>query len=261
MSETTAVQSSASLARQWAIDWLSTQRVPACIEAMHENYSLLIGGYLLEPRDNYIAATQSQLFHRFPNVVVTTHSLIANECRVALSFTEHGHSSRPHESGAAWSGVALFRTDGDKLTHCFAEEDYYGRRQQLADATPDSIAPPALDPWDTAAGDPDPAAEAVVCSWVMAGCPRNGAFVSDPSRELVTAKDLGVNEIFSVGPRVAFHITVSGNYCGGLDDVDARRMGSPVTLALAGLVEVEDGCVISGFLTRDRLGLIRSLTN
>jgi hypothetical protein len=227
---------------------------------MREDYALLIGGYLLEPRDNYIAATQSQLFHRFPNIVVTTHRLIATERQVALSFTEHGQSSRPNEGGAAWSGVAMFRTDGAQLTHCFAEEDYYGRRQQLSEATPAPIPPPALDPWDTAAGDPDPAAEAVVRSWVMTGCPRDKAFISDPSGELVTAKELEVNEIFSVGPRVAFHMTVSGSYCGGLDIIEGERIGSTVEFAVAGLVDVEGGRVTSGFLTRDRLGLQRALT-
>ena len=95
---------------------------------------------------------------RFPGLVVSVHQLIHNGERVALRFTEHGASARL-ERRAAWGGVALFESDGSRLTKCFAEEDYLSRRRQLDGGDPDPIDRPATAPWTTAIEPPDPAAD------------------------------------------------------------------------------------------------------
>lgn len=109
------------LVRRWAVDWLGGQNSEVCEQILAPEYALLIGGYLLGPRDTYVPATMVQL-SRYPGLVLTVHQLIASGDRAAIVFSESGHSARLGRT-AAWTGVSLFRCDGRQLTHCWAEED------------------------------------------------------------------------------------------------------------------------------------------
>jgi hypothetical protein len=55
----------------------------------------------------------------------------------------------------------------------------------------------------------------------------------------VDVAEVTVNDLFSAGPRVAFHVTLHGPYAGGLDDVDAAAVGTPVALHVAGVATVD----------------------
>ncbi len=209
------------------------------------------------------AGTLQQL-GRYPGLVVTTHELVASGDRVAIVLSEHGASVRLAGRAAAWSGVALFRSDGERLTHCWSEEDYDGRRRQLDTGACDPVAAPAAAPWDVVPQPPDPAAEDAVRRWLAGPDLRSAPVVCDdeatgqPAERLLDVGSVEVHELWSAGDRVAFSGVQAGRYLGGLDDLD-DRVGTDCRLNLAGLVQVTGGAVVGGRVVRDRLGLARVL--
>ncbi len=255
--------STVGLVRRWAVDWLGGQHPEACEDILAPGYALLIGGYLLGPRETYVPATMAQL-SRYPGLVVTVHRLVASGDRVAIVFSESGASVRLGGRAAAWSGVSLFRGDGSRLTHCWAEEDYYGRRRQLATGLCDPVAAPAPAPWDTAPSEPDPAAEDAVRAWLAGPDLRAAEVVCDDEAtgqsadRLLEVASCQVNELFSAGDEVAFSAVQTGRYLGGLDGLD-DLVGATAVLNVAGLVQVRGGRVTGGRVVRDRLGAARAL--
>lgn len=247
--------------RRWAVDWLSARRPEVCDDILTPDYSILIGGFLLDGRDAYIEGTLGQL-DRFPGLGLTVHELIWAGGKAALRFTEHGASPRHGGNPAGWGGVALFEGDGERLHRCYAEEDYLSRRRQLAAGVPDRIEGPVAAPWNTPEGEPDAAAESVVREWLQAADFENvscddgwlGSSVAVP----LEGGETEVDALFSAGSKVAFHGVRRGAYAGGLDGLDGER-GAPAELHFSGLVEVAGGRVAGGRVVRDRLGLSRSL--
>lgn len=254
-----------ALVRRWAVDWLNGQHPEVCEHILAPDYALLIGGYLLGPRATYVPATLAQL-GRYPGLVVTTHQLVVSGDRVAVVFSESGASVRLGGRTAAWSGVALFRSDGRRLTHCWAEEDYYGRRRQLASGVCDPLAPPAPAPWDTTPLPADRGAEQVVRAWLTgpvapgapAGVVHDDEATGRPAHRLLEVAGCEVAELFSAGEHVAFSAVQTGAYAGGLDGLD-DLLGAPLRLGVAGVVQVRDGRVTGGRVVRDRLGAARAL--
>jgi ketosteroid isomerase-like protein len=248
------------LVRRWAVDWLAGRHPEACPEILAPGYNLLIGGFLLDGRDTYIAGTLEQL-DRFPGLGVTVHELITSGDEVALRFTEHGADSRRDGGTAGWGGVALFRWDGSRLSQGFAEEDYLSRRRQLATGECDPIEAPAAAPWNTVAEPADPAAEDVVRRWLDGGdlsaVDADDSWLGHDAELRLDDVSTELDMCFSASDRVGFHGLQRGRYAGGLPGVEAT--GAPATLHLGGLVTVRDGKVAGGRVIRDRLGLSRAL--
>ncbi len=96
-----------------------------------------IGDVELDGLEAYVPATVGQL-EQFPGLQLTVHDLAFTEDRLVLHFTEHGASARHDLRAAAWTGVALFAWDGERLTENWTQEDYAARRRQLADGVPDN---------------------------------------------------------------------------------------------------------------------------
>lgn len=71
------------LVRRWAVDWLAGRHPEVCEQVLAPEYALLIGGYLLGPRETYVPATLEQLA-RYPGLGVTVHRLVAGRDHVAL---------------------------------------------------------------------------------------------------------------------------------------------------------------------------------
>ena len=251
------------LVRRWAVDWLNAQHPQVCAQILAPEYTLLIGGFRLGPREVYVPATLEQL-GRFPGLVVTTHQVVTAGDLLALVFSEHGASARLEGRVAVWTGIAVFRWDGAALTGCFAEEDYYGRRRQFSTGVADPVDRPAAAPWDTTAQPADPAAEQVVRDWLAGPALRSVPLVCDdegaghPAPDLLEVTGCREDVVFSSGDQVAFHVGQTGRYTGGLDDLD-DCIGQSVTLELAGVVTVRDGRIIAGRVVRDRLGMARTL--
>ena len=251
------------LVRRWSVDWLNGQHPEVCDDILGPEYTLLIGGFRLGPRAEYVPATLAQLA-RYPGLVVTAHQVVNGGDLVAVAFSEHGASARLEGRAAVWSGIAIFGWDGARLTRCFAEEDYYGRRRQLDSGSCDVVDRPAVAPWDTPVGPPDAAAEAVVRAWLAGPDLRSVPVVCDdegvgqPESRILGVESCRVDALFSAGDQVAFHVAQSGRYVDGLDGLD-DRVGAPATLELSGIVTVRDGRVVGGRVIRDRLGLARAL--
>ncbi len=251
------------LVRRWSVDWLNGQHPEVCADILGPEYTLLIGGFRLGPRAEYVPATLAQLA-RYPGLVVTVHQVVNGGDLVAVAFSEHGASARLMGRAAVWSGIAVFGWDGARLTRCFAEEDYYGRRRQLDSGFCDAVDRPAAAPWDTPVGPPDASAEAVVRAWLGEADLRSVPIVCDdeyvdqPESRILDVESCREDVLFSAGEQVAFHVAQGGRYVGGLDGLD-DLLGAPASLELSGIVTVRGGRVVGGRVIRDRLGLARNL--
>jgi SnoaL-like protein len=249
-----------SLVRRWAVDWLAAGQPAVCEEILTPDYAILIGGYLLDGRDDYVNGTLAQL-DRFPGLGLTVHQLVCSDDQIAVRFTEHGASARLDWQPAAWTGIALFRWDGQRLSGCRAEEDYLGRRRQLATRRCDPIEPPAAAPWSTRPAPRDASAEAVVTDWLARGdlspATLDDGWTGRETSEHLQDAEVEIGELFSAGTDVAFHARQTGRYAGGLNGLEV--VGAPGAHHLAGIVQVQDGAVRGGRIIRDRLGLSRAL--
>jgi predicted ester cyclase len=245
-----------ALVRRFVIDWLDRADADVPPQIMVPDYRVHIGDLELDGLAAYIPATVGQL-EQFPGLQLTVHDLVHTGDRLAMHFTEHAASTRHDLRGAAWTGIALFRWDGDRLTENWTQEDYAARRRQLSDGQPDVVGAPMVAPWTVPAAEPDTAAEDAVRSWLATAVPGADGVRWDDGRDgaLVAPTDARVAEILSVGGQVAFAATQVGEFLGsgGVPAADA-----PVRLGLAGLVDVTAGRVAGGVVVSDRLGLVRS---
>ena len=67
-----------------------------------------------------------------------------------------------------------------------------------------------------------------------------------------------IDDLFSAGPRVAFHVTQRGSYVGGLG-LPAAAVGREATLYSTGVVERGPGGDWRGRVIRERAALERAL--
>lgn len=252
------------LLRRFAIDFFNGHDAAVCREIMAPDYRLRVGDSVMLGRDEqYLPAVQSQL-DQFPGMGMTVHGLITDGEQIALHFSEHGASGGAGGRVAAWPGVALYRGNGTQLVSCAAEEDYAARRRQLRTGVVDPISAPTPAPWDTVVQPRNEAAELTVRAWLTDGvcaAPGDGLLRDDEHLGLAPplvfeAATTVVNELFSAGADVAFHVKQTGRYVSGFADLGPS---SPLTLISAGMVTVADGRVVSGRVVRDRAGLHRAV--
>lgn len=249
-----------ALMRRYVVDYTNRHDTAVCAEIMEPDYALRMGPHVLTGRDEvYLPAAQAQ-FRQFPGLGLTVHEIATNGERLAMRFSEHGASARHGGAVAAWRGLGLYAWNGTRLTSNLVEQDYLARRRQLACGVPDAVEPPAPAPWDTAPAPPDPLAEGVVRAWIADGLPGAAVAHDDGTAGPVLADvDTAVDDLFSAGDRVAFRLTRTGRYRGGLAEVARDAVGSAAALHLVGLVTVRGSRVVEGHVVRDRLGLIRAL--
>lgn len=247
------------LARRWVVDYFNRQDPAAAREFITPDYALQIGDYLFAGRDTEWLPAVAKQMEMFPGMGMTVHQVLAGEDRVAVCFTEHGASGGPGGRVAAWSGVAIYRSNGTQLCGCVAQEDYATRMRQLKSGVPDPVDPPAAAPWDTVALPPDAQAEAAVRRWLGGSWPQPPAGVRCDDEHITgvplqfEVRSGKVTELFSSGAEVAFHVVQTGLYRGGLAGI--APSDRPVVLHTNGLVRVQDGQVVSGRVIRDRFGL------
>ena len=246
------------LLRRWVVDYFNRHDATACSAFVSPDYALNIGDVVFAGRDaQWLPAVDKQM-QLFPGLGMTVHQVLAGGDWAAAWFSEHGASNG---RVACWSGVAIYRSEGGRLTGCVAQEDYMTRQRQLKSGVADAVEPPAAAPWDTPILPCDPAAEDVVRRWLAGSWPMAGVRCDDehitgvPLHFEVTACD--IDTIYSSGPDVAFHARQSGFYAGGFEDAGTRRR--PAALHANGIVRVVDGRVQSGRVIRDRAGLRAAL--
>ena len=253
--------SSLSLLRRWVVDYFNRHDEAAAREFVSADYTLDIGDVSLRGRDeSWLPAVAAQM-KLFPGLGMTVHQTLAGEDWAAAWFSEHGASKG---RVACWSGVAIYFSDGKRLTRCVAQEDYMTRRRQLKTGLADRVEPPAAAPWDEVISARDSGAEDVVRDWLRGSWPSNLADVrcDDDHITLMPLQfdvvETTVDTVRSSGPHVAFHALQVGVYRGGLAGVE--RADAKIKLHVNGLVRVVDGRVKSGRVIRDRAGLHAALS-
>jgi predicted ester cyclase len=246
--------------RRYCIDYSYSHDLDIIDEVMADDYVVHTCGLHLARDPDYRAAV-ARIFSLFPGLGFTVHEILTNGDRLAMRFSEHGMSGEGRRM-SCWRGIALYRWNGTQLTDCYVEQDFASRRRQVKAGEPDAMEPPHLDPWTATEAVPaDPGAEKTVSEWLergdLAAAPAgwiDAAPISSHVRVL-TAVDVDVNDLFSVGDRVAFHVNLRGEYNGELADGTDGAKGSAATIAAAGIATVDGDHVVDVRIVTDRLGL------
>ena len=247
-----------SLLRRWVVDYFNSHDDETARAFVAPDYALHIGDVVFAGRDeSWLPAVAVQM-RLFPGLGMTVHRTLTGADWAAAWFSEHGASNG---RVACWSGVAIYFSDGERLTHCVAQEDYQTRQRQLKSGVADPVDPPAAAPWDVEPAPRDEAAEAAVARWLKGAWPAatvrcdDDYITGDPLRFEV--RDVVIDALLSSGSEVVFHARQTGVYLGGLPGVETT--GANALLHVNGLVRVVDGRVHSGRVIRDRAGLRAAL--
>lgn len=240
-----------ALMRRYCIDYTNSHDQSVCDSIMDPEYVVHIGGFDL-PLDALYKPTVADLFQRSPGLGLVVHELVLNGDRLCMSFSEH--AAMPAAGGTAlacWRGIGLYRWNGTRLVENWVEQDHLSMQQQLAGGTPDALEPPHLDPWvGTEVIAPDRSAEDITRAWIEAGDLADAEVVqiddTAPNAAwspVVDVAGLRIDDLFSAGDRVPFHVTLTGSYTGGISSIPAEHVGAEVTLPVAGIAQVRDGRV------------------
>lgn len=253
-----------ALMRRYVIDYTNRNDQSQTPLLMEPDYLLRMGEHQLQGRDgDYHAATAKQM-DQFPGLSLTVHEIATSGERLVMRFSEHGASRLHGQRRCAWAGIGLYRWNGRKLTSNNVEQDYLSRKRQLSEGVPHPVDHPAIAPWSTVAEAPDAEAEKIVRTWLESGglASTRGVLVDDawtgaPVSPLINQNHVELNDFFSCGSAVAFHLTQYGSLLPGPEMTGPA--GVPAFLHMAGLVHVADGRVASGRIVRNRLDLARRL--
>jgi hypothetical protein len=184
-----------------------------------------------------------------------------------MRFSEHGAAVDAGGRFAAWGGIGLYRWNGTQLLENFVEQDFLAQEEQLASGVPAPLEVPHLDPWIATRAEPaNPAAEAVARAWLAKGDLRaaecavvDGSWYAPLPPPPLEVEGVEVNDLFTAGARVAFHVTQRGRYRGGLPGAPASANGRRISLRCVGLARVEAGEVRDVRAITDRAGARRAL--
>jgi hypothetical protein len=255
-----------ALMRRYCYDYTNRQDFAACDTIMVPGYTLHMGTHDLTGRDEFYKPATQRQFDQFPGLVLTINEIITNGDRLCLRFSEHGASVRHERRRAAWGGVGLYKWDGERLLENYVEQDYYSRRLQLATGQPVDVDAPAIAPWDTLPQPVNETAETLVRNALTEGTllKTPGIRFDDggaagPTQQILEPTEVRINDLFSAGDRVAFHIGQCGRLIADFSTDHPELVGSDVLLHMAGVVTVTDGAICAGRIIRDRLGLRRRL--
>jgi len=253
------------LLRDYAYAYTASHDFDVCDRVMIDDYVLRMGESEIRGRDTaYIPATEKQ-YRQYPGLGFTVHDFMTNGDRAAFRFSEHGRSVLTGKL-TSWRGISLYRWDGERLTECRVEQDYYSRTRQSNSGLSHPVPVPATDPWTESFHPTSPETAEAVSRWLTGG----KLFASDTvefddeheaGRERVQLDDLTIEvlDLFSSGDSAAFHLRASGVYAGGLNPAHDRLIGTGGSLYVAGYVTVEECGMIAGSVVTDRLSFTRRL--
>jgi hypothetical protein len=248
------------LLRRWVVDYFNRHDDEAARAFIAPDYSLHIGDVIFAGRDDSWLPAVAEQMRLFPGLGMTVHQTLAGPNCAAAWFSEHGASNG---RVAVWSGVAIYFSDGERLTRCVAQEDYATRQRQLKSGVADGVDPPAAAPWDVLPLCSDSAAEAVARNWLTRSWPTSSEYVRCDDEHITHAplrfevRDVEIDTLFSSGTDVAFHAQQTGVYLDGLPGVEPA--GRQARMQLNGILHIADGHVSSGRVIRDRIGLRAAL--
>ncbi|OBK45281.1 hypothetical protein [Mycobacterium sp. 1081908.1] len=257
-----------ALMRKYCIDYTNSHDQSVYPEIMEADYVVHINGLSLVRSTTYAEAVR-QIFDAAPGLGIVVHEFVLNGDRLCMHFSEHAAMPAGGERAlACWRGIGLYKWNGARLTENYVEQDYFAMRAQIASGHPHPLMPPHLDPWTTTEAVPaDPGAEQTVRAWLegadLAAAPvhdiddaRTGATY----RAVLDPREVVVNDLFSAGTDVPFHVTIRGPYRGGLGAAAEAHLGETATLHVAGIAQVADGAVASVRAVTARAQTLAELT-
>ena len=253
------------LMKRYVIDYTNSHDQDQTWSIMVPDYVLRMGSHFVTGRDTqYRAATRKQM-DQFPGLMLTVHEIWTSGERLMMRFSEHGASGKHGGALAAWGGIGLYEWDGERLIRNHVEQDYLSRARQLSSGIPVAVEGPATAPWDVVPAKADPDAENVVRASLKEGditaheailCDDAWAGIANPP--VLDQVGIEINDLFSCGGRVGFHVSQTGKVLpGGLPDDE--HVGDMGTLYMAGILEVVDEKIVSGRIIRNRIELKRAL--
>jgi hypothetical protein len=257
-----------SLMRTYCIDYTNSHDQSLYDEIMEPDYVVHINGMDLV-RSTAYARSVEKLFAIAPGLGLVVHDFVLNGDRLSMYFSEH--SAMPGADGpalACWRGIGLYKWNGTRLTENYVEQDYVAMQAQIASGQPHPLTPPHIDPWTTTEAVPaDAGAEAVVRAWLDRGDLTDArSFELDDMRTgaayepVIDVESVTVNDLFSAGSSVPFHVTMHGTYRGGLGDHLGPHVGSPASVNVVGIARVADGAVAHLDAITGRMQTIGELT-
>jgi predicted ester cyclase len=253
--------------RKYCIDYTNRHDQSVCDEIMHPDYVVHISQADL-PRDALYKSAVTSVFERFPGLGLVVHEFVTQGDRLAMRFSEHGAAPAADGRYAAWGGIGVYRWNGEQLLENFVEQDFAAQQAQLSGAAPPApLESPHLDPWVGTKAEPaNPTAEKVAREWLERGDLRDApeAIVDSSWYEAmapcpIEVDSVVINDLFSAGDRVAFHVSQQGRYAGGLPGVDASQEGQSARLDCAGIATVTEGRVRGVRVITDRMGTVRTM--
>lgn len=246
-----------ALMRRYSITFAGGHDLSILDELMEPEYVVKTSGLTLY-RDPDYKPTVAKIFQLFPGLDFVVHEIITNGDRLAMRFSEHGMTKDRRAS--SWRGVALYNWNGERLTTCWVEQDFYARRRQLKSGEPDALDAPHLDPWTgTTSESADQKVEDIAADWLKAGdlLAAGAGWIDDaPATSYVApidVLDVQINDLFSAGDKAAFHATFLGECLESFEGPDFA--GRSAEISVAGLLSVTDGRVAEIQAVTDRLGL------
>lgn len=230
------------LVRRYLYDGINRHDLTVLAEVVAPDYRYETAGHVIAGATDYLAMVEGYLA-REPTIAVTVHEVFTDGPHVAVHLTKHTAAPR-----AAWSGVLLYAGTDDRLTGCWAEQDWVTYRRHKRGAPVPDVVAPQHDPWAVPALAADASVAAAGLAWLEAG--RYGTLLRDAQ--------ITVNRWFVAGRRLAFHLTERGIYAGGLEHHD-RPSGATVEHHVAGFAVVGAERVSDVHVVEDRDGLARRL--
>jgi hypothetical protein len=242
-----------ALMRKYCIDYTNSHDQSLYEQIMEPDYVVHINGLSLLRSTTYSQAVR-QIFDAAPGLGIAVHEFVLNGDRLCMHFSEH--AAMPAEGAralACWRGIGLYKWNGRRLTENYVEQDYFAMQTQIATGRPHPLIPPHIDPWMSTEPVPaDPAAETTVRAWLdqgdLAAAPVheiNDARTGAPYQAMLDPREVVVNDLFSAGADVPFHVTLRGPYRGGLGPGAEEHVGKSAALHVAGIARVADGAVAS----------------
>ncbi|GAB3035703.1 nuclear transport factor 2 family protein [Mycobacterium bourgelatii] len=258
-----------ALMRKYCIDYTNSHDQDLYDEIMEPDYVVHINGMSLVRSTTYAQAVR-RIFKAAPGLALSVHEFVLNGDRLCMHFSEH--AGMPVGGGralACWRGIGLYKWNGRRLTENYVEQDYFAMQAQMTSGHPHPLVPPHIDPWTST--EPVPAdhdAEVTVRSWLersdLAAAPvheiddaRTGATYE----AVLEPHEVVVNDLFSAGADVPFHVTMRGPYRGGLGAGTEKYIGKPAALHIAGIARVDDGAVAAVKAVTSRSQTLAELTN
>lgn len=250
-----------ALMRKYCIDYTNSHDQSVCDEIMHPDYVVHISGADL-PRDSAYKPAARRVFDRFPGLALVVHEFVTNGERLAMRFSEHGCCPAAGGNGAVWGGIGLYRWDGTQLLENYVEQDFLAQKRQLESGQVAPLEPPHVDPWTSTVAEPsNPTAEEIARDWLLKGDLRaarevtiDSSWYGELAPSPIDIESVVVNDLFSAGDRVAFHISQMGSYRAGWPGIDEALLGKTTTMSCAGFATVEGGAVTHVWAITDQLG-------